>query len=139
MQTNLLGIIEEAGARPSWVPPNAGTTVQVPQYGSATLRLRVVRSTGAHVNVADWDAPQLAVRQMLGQQVYFTLTGVANPRAGQGVWDFTLAPSDTSRMQVGRFFFDVWLHKTVDGVQTNRQQVIPASGFYLLPSIVRPS
>ena len=63
----------------------------------------------------------------------FQKTGAAKPLEGGGIFEFSIAPSDTSRLIPGLWYWDAWLIG-LSGTGS-RDQVIAASAFTLLSAL----
>jgi hypothetical protein len=135
--SNLLGVLDDGTNLAPDVPRNTATTVQITQFGTATIYVDVVYNSGAPVDIEKmigWVA-KLSVNRNIDPCIRFPdihklgtlVPGIAYKRRLQ----FTLVPADTRNLALGRYFFDVWLG--VPGAQ--QWQIIRVSTLILTPGL----
>jgi hypothetical protein len=133
MILELTGVLEDGSVRGSRTPLNPRKTLDIPQGGSVTLRLRVVYADGTSVvgGTVKWtlkkkssDAPLLVKTATLA---YST--------------DLTLVPADTKNWEPGYYVYDIWHQAAESGLGLNdgaRNDVVPLSALHLEPVATLP-
>ena len=133
MLLELTGVLEDGSLRGSSVPLNPRRTIEFPQGGSVTLRLRVVTADGSQVvgGTVKWtmkkkssDSPLLVKSATLAVST-----------------DLTLLPADTKNWEPGYYVYDIWHQAPESGLGLNdgaRNDVVPLSALHLEPAATLP-
>jgi hypothetical protein len=127
MIIDLLGVIEDGSVRAPDVPTVVGKQLQFTAGEDVTVRLQVIRPSGAPGDTSSTYTLTIKKRTADGTAIAAAV-GVAQPLDGAGRLNFTIPSNSTHEAEPGRYVYDVWRN---DGI--TKQPVITA-----LPVILRP-
>lgn len=119
----LTGVVQDGGRTAPGVPYDPRTTLTLVQGGSYTLRVRVVRSSGAPVALAGGTVTLTARRSPRDTFPLLAVDADLSPELGQEWATVDLSPDATAGIRSGTYCWDVWWQDALGG----REPVIPIS------------
>lgn len=130
---DLIGVLDDGSKRAAGVPWNPRRTINVTRGESATLRLLVVRPSGALVDLGLTDQVILTVKSKPLLNVPLLLR-LGVPQFARALVLFAVAPADFLNVAPGRYLYDIWL-KTA----SESNVLVPASAWVVGMSVAAPA
>ncbi len=140
----LVGVIEDGSDRSPLLPRNTATTILLPQFAPVKIDVLVRTAAGAEVDLTA-SAPSAASAQLTFQRqldpcqripelkMLGAWAGAPNDRS---LLRFGMTPAMTRQLDLGRYFFDVWL-TLLAGPFTGRWQIVGISTAVLQAALQR--
>lgn len=123
----LTGIVDDNTLLAPTMPRNTATTFLLPQFASVNVYVHVHNNAGVAVDVSNLTEAVLTMQRQLDpcQRIpELRVTGVwAGAPNAKNLLRFPISPADTRQLNLGRYFFDVWL-TLPSGTWVGRWQIL---------------